>query len=332
MINKVNTDLPLVSVIIPAYNAQDYLERAVNSVLNQSYNNIEIIIINDGSSDNTLNIIEKLSILHKEIIFLSHENQGISKTRNRGIELANGEYICFLDSDDTYEPEFLLDLFNQVIRNNDDFSYCLFNKVFSESDIRPSKAYKDDNNIINFLNFDYFDICCLFIKKRFMDKHNIKFEINMVVGEDVWFILQCLYAGKYTVVNKYLYNYYNISTSIMNKKWKSNNYLDEITAWKLILSKTQNNYFLDNKNDIVNKIKIKLLSLEIQFMWKLLISGHFQFLKEYLENFYYDTDLISKIRKPRKNKFRLNIINSKSSFLWLITKIAMRKKKDIIEL
>lgn len=332
MINKVNADLPLVSVIIPAYNAQDYLERAVNSVLNQSYNNIEIIIINDGSSDNTLNIIEKLSNLHKEIIFLSHENQGISKTRNRGIELANGEYICFLDSDDTYEPEFLLDLLNQVIRNNDDFSYCLFNKVFSESDIRPSKVYKDDNNIINFLNFDYFDICCLFIKKRFMDKHNIKFEINMVVGEDVWFILQCLYVGKYTVLNKYLYNYYNISTSIMNKKWKCNNYLDEISAWKVILSKTQNNYFLDNKDDIVNKIKIKLLSLEIQFMWKLLISGHFEILKEYLDNFYYDSNLISKIKKPRKNKFRLNIINSKSSLLWLIIKIVMRKKKDIIEL
>ncbi|QKD71049.1 glycosyltransferase family 2 protein [Proteus terrae] len=332
MINKVNADLPLVSVVIPAYNAQDYLERAVNSVLNQSYNNIEIIIINDGSSDNTLNVIEKLSRIHKEIIFLSHENQGISKTRNRGIELASGEYICFLDSDDTYESEFLLDLFNKVIQDNNDFSYCLFNKIFSESDIRPSKMYKDNNTIINFLNFDYFDICCLFIKKSFIDKNNIKFEINMIVGEDVWFILQCLYIGKYTIVNKYLYNYYNVSTSIMNKKWTSSNYLDEIDAWKAILLKTQSYYSLKDNNDIVNKIKIKLLSLEIQFMWKLVISGHFDFLKEYLSNFNYDVDLTCKISKPRKNKFRLNIINSKSSLLWLITKTIMRKTKDIIDL
>ncbi|MCD4600036.1 glycosyltransferase family 2 protein [Proteus mirabilis] len=100
--------LPLVSVIIPAYNAKKYLERAVNSVLNQSYKNVEVIIINDGSSDDTLSIIKKLSVLHKEIIFFSHENQGISKTRNKGIELAKGEYICFLDSDDTYEPNFLM--------------------------------------------------------------------------------------------------------------------------------------------------------------------------------------------------------------------------------
>ncbi|MDY3694521.1 MAG: glycosyltransferase family 2 protein [Proteus mirabilis] len=331
MINKVNADLPLVSVVIPAYNAQDYLERAVNSVLNQSYNNIEIIIINDGSSDNTLNIIEKLSRTYKEIIFLSHENQGISKTRNRGIEVAKGEYICFLDSDDTYEPEFLLDLFNQAIQNNDDFSYCLFSKIFGESDIRPSKIYKDGNTIINFLNFDYFDICCLFIKKSFIEKNDIKFEVNMIVGEDVWFILQCLYIGKYTVVNKYLYNYYNIPTSIMNKKWKSSNYLDEINAWKAILSKTQS-YCSLGDNNVVNKIKIKLLSLEIQFMWKLLISGHFEPLKEYLGNFNYDMDLIYKISKSRKNKFRLGIINTKSSLLWLITKIMLRKKKDIIDL
>ncbi|TFT47977.1 glycosyltransferase family 2 protein, partial [Proteus mirabilis] len=204
MMNK--KSLPLVSVIIPAYNAKKYLERAVNSVLNQSYKNVEVIIINDGSSDDTLSIIKKLSVLHKEIIFFSHENQGISKTRNKGIELAKGEYICFLDSDDTYEPNFLMMLLKETEENNIDFSYCLFNKVFDHNDIRPSKEYIDNNTLINFLNFDYFDICCLLLKKQFIEKHQIKFDTDMIVGEDVWFILQSLYLGKYTCVNEHLYN------------------------------------------------------------------------------------------------------------------------------
>ncbi|EOU3901111.1 TPA: glycosyltransferase family 2 protein [Proteus mirabilis] len=330
MMNK--KSLPLVSVIIPAYNAKKYLERAVNSVLNQSYKNVEIIIVNDGSSDDTLSIIKKLSVLHKEIIFFSHENQGISKTRNKGIELAKGKYICFLDSDDTYEPDFLMMLLKETEENNIDFSYCLFNKVFDNNDIRPSKEYIDNNTIINFLNFDYFDICCLFLKKQFIEKHQIKFDTNMIVGEDVWFILQSLYLGKYTCVNEYLYNYYHIPTSIMNKKWKVNNYLDEINAWETILENTKLHYTLTQKDELLNKINIKLLNLKVQFMWKLLSSGYFEYLDDYLNKFRYDDHLFSKIKKSRKYKFRLKIIESKSHFLWKITKFFIAKKKNIIEL
>nr|WP_269216899.1 glycosyltransferase family A protein [Proteus mirabilis] len=245
--------------------------------------------------------------------------------------MAKGEYICFLDSDDTYEPNFLMMLLKETEENNIDFSYCLFNKVFDHNDIRPSKEYIDNNTLINFLNFDYFDICCLLLKKQFIEKHQIKFDTDMIVGEDVWFILQSLYLGKYTCVNEHLYNYYHISTSIMNKKWKVNNYLDEINAWEAILKKTKLNYILTQKDELLNKINIKLLSLKIQFMWKLLSSGYFEYLENYLNEFRYDVHLFSKIKNPRKYKFRLKIIESKSHFLWRITKIFIAKKKDIIE-
>ena len=117
----------------------------------------------------------------------------------------------------------------------------------------------------------------------------------------------------------------------MNKKWKVNNYLDEINAWEAILENTKLHYTLTQKDELLNKINIKLLNLNIQFMWKLLSSGYFEYLEHYLNEFRYDVHLFSKIKNPRKYKFRLKIIESKSHFLWRITKIFIAKKKDIIE-
>ncbi|WP_084780612.1 glycosyltransferase family 2 protein [Bacillus massilinigeriensis] len=94
----------LVSVIMPAYNSERYIEDSINSVLSQTYENLELIIIDDGSKDNTLKIIERLSTQDKRINFVKNEmNIGVSETRNKGISLASGDWIAFLDSDDIWE-------------------------------------------------------------------------------------------------------------------------------------------------------------------------------------------------------------------------------------
>lgn len=94
----------LVSIIMPAYNCQRYIENAIQSVISQTYNSWELIVIDDGSKDNTVRIIEELSKKDNRIRFYKNEkNLGVSETRNRGIALANGEWIAFLDSDDMWE-------------------------------------------------------------------------------------------------------------------------------------------------------------------------------------------------------------------------------------
>ena len=90
----------LVSVIVPIYNVEAYLERCVISILNQTYENIEVILINDGSTDRSLDLAKRLEKKDKRIVLVSQDNQGLSAARNSGIKIARGEYITFVDSDE----------------------------------------------------------------------------------------------------------------------------------------------------------------------------------------------------------------------------------------
>ena len=100
-------DKNLVSVIIPVYNTEEFVEEAVRSIMNQTLQEIEIIVINDGSTDGSLSIIERLAKEDKRIRTYTQQNQGLSATRNKGNEYAQGKYIYFMDSDDYLEPETL---------------------------------------------------------------------------------------------------------------------------------------------------------------------------------------------------------------------------------
>lgn len=92
--------LPLVSIIVPVYNSEETLARCINSILDQQYRNIEVILVNDGSTDNSLNICREFAETDSRIIVIDKENTGVSDTRNRGIAQATGKYLHFVDSDD----------------------------------------------------------------------------------------------------------------------------------------------------------------------------------------------------------------------------------------
>ena len=93
-------DQPLVSIILPVYNAQNHLARCIGSILNQTYKNIELIILNDGSKDHSLPVCEEFRAKDSRIVLVDKENSGVSDTRNLGLKLAGGEYVQFVDSDD----------------------------------------------------------------------------------------------------------------------------------------------------------------------------------------------------------------------------------------
>lgn len=128
---------PLVSIIIPNYNKEKYLEKCINSVLNQSYSNYEIIIIDDGSTDNSLNIINKFK--NKKIKLIKFDkNMGIANARNVGIKSANGKMICFLDSDDYWDKDKLKIQVNYMIQNKIGFSFTEYyfvknNKIVNQA-------------------------------------------------------------------------------------------------------------------------------------------------------------------------------------------------------
>ncbi|RBQ10006.1 glycosyltransferase family 2 protein [Pedobacter miscanthi] len=113
-----------VTVIIPTYNNKAYIETAIQSILDQTYDNVECIVIDDGSTDGTQEILSDL-ILHNKIEYFYQENKGVSSARNLGIKKANGEYLLFLDADDLLKPNGVADLMKCIIRNNSDMSVGL---------------------------------------------------------------------------------------------------------------------------------------------------------------------------------------------------------------
>lgn len=126
------TENPLISVIIPIYNAEKYLTMSLEALQNQTYKNFEALMINDGSSDNSEKIAAEFAAKDARFKLFNQQNQGGSASRNKGLELAQGEYIAFLDNDDIYAPVYLEVLLKNMQENNADVSCCSYIKFYGD--------------------------------------------------------------------------------------------------------------------------------------------------------------------------------------------------------
>ena len=129
-----------VSIIIPVYNAEKYLERSINSILKQTYKNIELILVDDGSKDNSLRVCQEFSKKHKNIITIHKENGGVSEARNTGIQHATGDYIEFVDADDSIDENCV----EKLVSGIKDADVCLCGFVLDKIDGQKILAAKED--------------------------------------------------------------------------------------------------------------------------------------------------------------------------------------------
>lgn len=145
---------PLISIIIPVYNAESYIRRCIESVLSQTYKEIQIILINDGSTDNTLSILEEYSRSDSRIQLINKDNSGVSKTRNIGIDISDGEYIGFVDADDYLEPEMYEKLYNAIKKTAADVACCGY---YQDFDTYKYEISVDDSLLAD--NKTYYELC-----------------------------------------------------------------------------------------------------------------------------------------------------------------------------
>ena len=141
----------LVSIIIPIYNVENYLEQCIISVVHQTYKNLEIILVNDGSPDNSGKICDDFALMNKRIKVIHKMNGGLSSARNAGIDIAKGEYLGFVDSDDTIEPFMYEKLMTAIKRDWTDLAVCAINYVF-ENGKKLTKTNLGKDTI-----FDFYD-------------------------------------------------------------------------------------------------------------------------------------------------------------------------------
>ena len=201
--------MPMISIIIPVYNKETTIERAINSVLNQSFKEFELIVVNDGSTDKSEGNILILQEKDSRIIYLKQENKGVSAARNRGIKEAKSKYISFLDADDEMDGTFLQKMFDTIADAN--ICYC------GHYNVLEGKNKKNKFNFIegDILEYYLFNKCTphtnsWLIKRTYLNQFEIKFSIGIDWGEDMeFFSKMLLHDTNVKCVNEYLTYYHS---------------------------------------------------------------------------------------------------------------------------
>ncbi len=189
----------LVSVIIPAYNAEKSIEKCALSLLEGSYNNIELIIVNDGSVDNTEKQVKKLAEKDSRVKVFSQENSGVSAARNKGMEIARGELIAFVDSDDYVEKGYISDLYKMLVESDSDLAVNSFKgRDINISDCVVDFVLNTEKDKENFLklneNFLIYGPVIKLYKSSIIKENSISFPPFISYGEDLLF--NCEYIKK----------------------------------------------------------------------------------------------------------------------------------------
>lgn len=206
-----------VSVIVPFYNVEKYIDKCLNSLVNQTLEDIEIIIVNDGSKDNSENIAKKYASKYKnKIIYLEKENGGLSDARNYALPYATGEYIAFLDSDDYVEFDMYKQMYEKAKKENADIVECDFLWEYPNERIESKgRTYNDKHDIL--LNARVVAWNKL-IKRELIEKTKVKFPYGLRY-EDVEFFYKLIpYINKLEIVNKSFVHYVQRDNSISNSQ------------------------------------------------------------------------------------------------------------------
>ncbi len=211
---------PLVSVIIPAYNSEKYIEETLLSAISQTYVNIEIIVVNDSSNDETLNKICEFQNQDSRILLIdSPINEGVSASRNKGVNLSKGEYICFLDADDIWKPEKIEMQLLQVLNKKCDFCYTAYS-IMSEdkSIIKECVKVPNTTNYKKLLRSNYIACSTVMVKRELL----INREFEKIRHEDYILWLKLAKNQAHMIgVNTPLMLYRKHEKSISSNKLKS---------------------------------------------------------------------------------------------------------------
>ena len=207
-----------ISVIIPVYNSEKYINACCRSIINQTYKNLEIILVNDGSNDHSLDKCQKLASHDQRIKIIDLCNNGASAARNAGIQCASGEYLCFVDSDDLLLPHAIECLYNSIKKNRADFcqgsimSICeVHNYPFHENEDRIAERGDNTSWRLAVSGLYWGPVAALY-KSSIIDNYQISFPEGIILAEDSIFVanyLRCCQRISTCKDNLYLYNRLN---------------------------------------------------------------------------------------------------------------------------
>ena len=324
--------MPKISIIIPVYNVEDFLIQSLDSVINQTILNWELICVNDGSTDQCDKILNEYAKKDNRIKVITQSNQGVSTARNTALDVITGDYVAFLDPDDIMHPQFLEVLLNNIIASKADIIWCKHAKI------------REDEKIENFPHISeekFFDIPHHF--ERFTthqkpypsvmlwDKlykkelfQNLRFVKEINVGEDLVLQHHLLHnATKVCFVDKNLIYYRERSNSLTHSKFSYQYIEDHLTLVKLLLKDFENKKITTQARKALNfRLQKMLCKSCITLPYKRANMN-----REYLQFWHTYSDVLSKLIK--EGVYHPECLDLRNRFL---TFLFIRKKFNLLSL
>ena len=303
-----------VSIIVPVYNGEKYLKRCVDSLINQTYQNIEIILINDGSTDNSLDIIKSYD--DSRIKVIDKKNTGVSDTRNKAIKKATGNYICFCDCDDFYDKEYVKTMYNLIQTKDVPIVRCNY-KVIDNKDKIIGKGNLEEGE------YNFFDIkndliskcldgqipCFSYLLMINKDNLNIEFPTDIAMMEDVVFYIDLLLkVDRIYVTDACLY------TIMYNEEGATNNLKNYERNINHILSVNKKIHKILKENELDSKSNILKLN-----------TNNLNSISDFIFKYYlYGDDYINFCKKINNDNLKLLISNTDLSRINIVRRTLLK--------
>lgn len=325
----------LISVIVPVYNAEKYLRKCIESIIKQTYSNLEIILINDGSEDDSKNICDEFALKDERIVLIHKKNEGVGSARNDGLNRATGKYIAFVDCDDYIEKDTIEILYNNLIEKNVDcvkgnYDIIINENAIQNNELKLDKQYNKDE-IKEFVNILLSEKVKSFLWLLLIKKDCIKdnFSKELFLYEDVNFYISFLgNINSIYVFSKVIYHYVITENSLSRDTSKIYSKIENLKLANIILKESLKKYNFDSIENI-KAIDTRIINNIINYYYYIYKTNNkFKELidefeenrkeknfKEMLKN--YDENILTKKEKIFNNY----LINKKYFRFWILCKI-----------
>ena len=260
---------PAISVIIPVYNAQDGIKRCVDSLLNQSFKNLEIILLNDGSKDNSLNILKEYELKYSFVRVIDKQNEGVAVTRNKGILLAEGEYTMFMDNDDFVDSDYIETFYQAIHEKNLDLVIGGYKRVNQDNQI----IFSQDIQQSEWSKYIIMAPWAKIYRTEFLKTNDLEF-FDYGIGEDIIFNLAAYKTtDKIGLLDYKGYNWYYNNKSISNTSQRGfSPKIDILVLFSKIL-------------ELGKPSELEVYYLKRYYVWYLLFSGRTSSNQEFIHQY-----------------------------------------------
>jgi glycosyltransferase involved in cell wall biosynthesis len=311
----------LVSIVIPTYNVSEYIGECLKSVQQQTYENWQAIVVDDGSTDKTVAVLQPIIQQDKRFRLIRQQNRGVSMARNAGLKAATGMYLTFLDGDDMWKPTFLAKLMVALQNNDADMAYCGYTHLYSGG-IRRKFSYPYVSGRILYdviKGKTQIHIGAILIKKEILDRLGLLFTEGCRVGQDQEFIWKLVAYLRVQAVSEELMIYRIRKQSAVTSNWKWQNHIHAYYGFKraaaYILQNPPQGYDRRQLNQVLTeRIAYKLY----KFIWRMIKNGYHEEAQQFLasEEFHGDLSYLNFIQMSRIDRLKYKIVCSQNRVWW----------------